>query len=194
MIGCRHLITFSPARPVPGGHGRHDRRLWEKTAAFPPHPASQARHLLLKEKAARSDRSGREKAWHRSSGRGNGITVARDATKNRPYGSPCGRLQRVKKVSQSLPPAGGKKSEIIFSRDMCVRENTAQAASVEFVRHRHTNSARSRLQPLCRKTLRVFRQSETARTGLRAGGCAVCAAIMRKRRGRRSWPCRSGGC
>ena len=79
--------------------------------------------------------------------------------KNRPRGSPRGRLQRVKKASQSLPPAGGKKSEIIFSRDMCVRENTAQAASVEFVRHRHTNSARSRLQPLCRKTLRVFRQS-----------------------------------
>lgn len=36
--------------------------------------------------------------------------------------------------------------------------------------------------------------TKAARTGLRAGGCAVCAAIMRKRRGRRSWPCRSGGC
>ena len=40
------------------------------------------------------------------------------------------------------------KIEIIFSRDMCVRENTSQAASVEFVRQRHTNYARSRLQDL----------------------------------------------
>ena len=27
-----------------------------------------------------------------------------------------------------------QKNKIIFSRDMCVRENTSQAASVEFVR------------------------------------------------------------
>ena len=38
-----------------------------------------------------------------------------------------------------------QRNEIIFSRDMCVRENTSQAASVEFVRHRRTNYARSRL-------------------------------------------------
>ena len=37
-----------------------------------------------------------------------------------------------------------QRNEIIFSRDMCVRENTARAASVEFVRHRRTNYARSR--------------------------------------------------
>ena len=34
---------------------------------------------------------------------------------------------------------------------MCGEENTAQAASVEFVRRRRTNYARSRLQPLCQK-------------------------------------------
>ena len=34
---------------------------------------------------------------------------------------------------------------------MCVRENTSQAASVEFVRHRRANYARSRLQAFCRK-------------------------------------------
>ena len=34
---------------------------------------------------------------------------------------------------------------------MCVRENTAQAASVEFVRLRRTNYARSRLQSLSEK-------------------------------------------
>ena len=64
---------------------------------------------------------------------------------------------------QSTPPLGPAKSlaefaarrrqrsKIIFSRDMCVRENTSQAASVEFVRRRRTNYARSRLQPLCQK-------------------------------------------
>ena len=39
-----------------------------------------------------------------------------------------------------------QRNEIIFSRDMCVRGNTARAASVEFVRHRRTNYARSRPQ------------------------------------------------
>ena len=39
---------------------------------------------------------------------------------------------------------------------MCVRENTSQAASVEFVRLWYTNYAHSRLQPFAGKTLRVF--------------------------------------
>ena len=52
--------------------------------------------------------------------------------------------------------------EIIFSHDRCVRENTSQAASVEFVRLWHTNYVRSRLQAFCRKTRRVFRQSRGA--------------------------------
>ena len=52
-----------------------------------------------------------------------------------------------------------QRSKIIFSRDMCVRENTSQAASVEFVRLWHTNYAHSRLQPFVGKTRRVFRQS-----------------------------------
>ena len=49
-----------------------------------------------------------------------------------------------------------QRNKIIFSRDMCVRENTAQAASVEFVRHRRTNYARSRLQSFCRKIPKEF--------------------------------------
>ena len=36
---------------------------------------------------------------------------------------------------------------------MCGEENTSQAASVEFVRWRRTNYARSRLQPLCQKVI-----------------------------------------
>jgi hypothetical protein len=46
-----------------------------------------------------------------------------------------------------------KEGQIIFSGDMCGGENTAQAASVEFVRRRRSNYARSRLRPLCQKVL-----------------------------------------
>ena len=61
------------------------------------------------------------------------------------------RLYRlIKKASQSLRPQA-QRSPIIFFGDMCGEENTAQAASVEFVRRRRTNYARSRLQPLCQK-------------------------------------------
>ena len=40
-------------------------------------------------------------------------------------------LQRVEKVSQSSPPAGGESSEMIFCRSMYVAENTSRGASVE---------------------------------------------------------------
>ena len=56
-----------------------------------------------------------------------------------------------------------KKIKIIFSRDMCVRENTSQAASVEFVRHGRTNYARSRLQTFCRKNPEGFSTVSNAR-------------------------------
>ena len=62
-------------------------------------------------------------------------------------------------VSKSLAEFAARRrqrNKIIFSRDMCVRENTVQAASVEFVRHRRTNYARSRLQALCRKNPEGF--------------------------------------
>ena len=58
------------------------------------------------------------------------------------------------KASQSFANGAAKESPIIFSGDMCGGENTAQAASVEFVRRRRTNYARSRLQAFCRKTRR----------------------------------------
>ena len=61
------------------------------------------------------------------------------------------RLSRlIKKASQSSRPQA-QRSPIIFFGDMCGEENTSQAASVEFVRRRRTNYARSRLQPLCQK-------------------------------------------
>ena len=56
-----------------------------------------------------------------------------------------------------------QRNKIIFSRDMCVRENTARAASVEFVRHRRTNYARSRPQTFCRKNPEGFSDSLKAK-------------------------------
>ena len=70
-------------------------------------------------------------------------------------------MGRPLSVSKSLAEFAARRrqrNKIIFSRDMCVRENTAQAASVEFVRLRRTNYARSRLQSSCRKNQRFFRQ------------------------------------
>ena len=46
-------------------------------------------------------------------------------------------MGRPLSVSKSLAEFAARRrqrSSIIFSRDMCVRENTAQAASVEFLR------------------------------------------------------------
>lgn len=43
-------------------------------------------------------------------------------------------------------PAGTKKAQSVFGRDMCVDENTSQAVSVEFVCSEQTNSARNGLQ------------------------------------------------
>ena len=67
-----------------------------------------------------------------------------------------GVMQRVKKSLAEFAARRRQRSKIIFSCDMCVRENTSQAASVEFVRLWHTNYAHSRLQPFAGKTLRVF--------------------------------------
>ena len=62
-------------------------------------------------------------------------------------------------VSKSLAEFAARRrqrNKIIFSRDMCVRENTTRAASVEFVRLRRTKYARSRPQTFCRKNPEVF--------------------------------------
>ncbi len=70
-------------------------------------------------------------------------------------------MGRPLSVSKSLAEFAARRRQrslFIFSRDLCVRENTAQAASVEFVRQRRTNYARSRLQSSCRKNQRLFRQ------------------------------------
>ena len=69
------------------------------------------------------------------------------------------RLIRFSAYQKSLAEFAARRrqrNKIIFSRDMCVRENTAQAASVEFVRLRRTNYARSSLQSFCRKNPEGF--------------------------------------
>ena len=86
--------------------------------------------------------------------------------------SPRGRARRVKKASQSLPPAGGKGILIIFCRGMYLTENTYQAASVRFVRQRRTNRARGRLQSFCQKRAKPFFDSLSSPRGRAKGGFA----------------------
>ena len=76
--------------------------------------------------------------------------------KKLPDSSVVRELQRVKKASQSLPPAGGKGILIIFCRGVYLTENTYQAASVRFVRQGRTNRARGRLQSFCQKRAKPF--------------------------------------
>ena len=52
--------------------------------------------------------------------------------------------------------SAANRSKIIFDRGVYVGENTSQAASVEFVRLRRTNSARSRLRKPVEKPRRGF--------------------------------------
>ena len=62
---------------------------------------------------------------------------------------PC--IQTVEKASLSFLRKQKRKSQNIFCQGVYLTENTSQAASVEFVRHRRTNYARSRLQKIWRK-------------------------------------------
>ena len=87
--------------------------------------------------------------------------------------------QTVKKASQSSLRMQRIKSKTIFGRGapqggfscpcgaihlLYVDENTFQAASVEFVRQRRTNYARSRLQKLAESPEGVFRQAQKPET------------------------------
>ena len=74
--------------------------------------------------------------------------------------------------------------ESIFSHDRCVRENTSQAASVEFVRLWHTNYGHSRLQAFCRKNPEFFRQSQTPHRHGRVVVRQYCAKIDEAARNR----------
>ena len=96
--------------------------------------------------------------------------------------SPRGRDQRVKKASQSLPPAGGKGILIIFCRGMYLTENTYQAASVRFVRQRRTNRARGRLQSFCQKRAKPFFDSLSSPRGRAKGGLRPAKFTFRQHR------------
>jgi len=67
-----------------------------------------------------------------------------------------GSVQTVKKSLAEFAAEAANKIKILFGRGVYVDENTSQAASVEFVRHRRTNYARSRLQNTGGKALRAF--------------------------------------
>ena len=58
------------------------------------------------------------------------------------------RFQRMEQSFAEFAAEAANKRESIFCRGVYLAENTSQAASVEFVRLRRTNYARSRLQIL----------------------------------------------
>ena len=74
---------------------------------------------------------------------------------------------RLSKKLRRIFREAKNKVKIIFCRGMYLAENTYQAASVEFVCHRQTNYARSRLQRLAEKPGGLFRQTKrTPRWGV----------------------------
>ena len=64
--------------------------------------------------------------------------------------------QIVTNASQRLPLGAANKVRKIFRRGAYLAENTSQTASVEFVPHRGTNYARSRLPKFVGKARRGF--------------------------------------
>ena len=106
------------------------------------------------------------------------------------------RLYRlIKKASQSLRPQA-QRSPIIFFGDMCGEENTSQAASVEFLRRRRTNYARSRLQPLCQKgflfdSLKRRLSRSRDRRLVSVWGRSARSGTLSARSSWRRWCCRS---
>ena len=79
------------------------------------------------------------------------------------------KLQHSKKASQSSRPQT-RKISIIFSRDLCVRENTSQAASVEFWCSAPKLCAQQ-TAILLSKTQRVFRQPKQPCRFIPRQGC-----------------------
>ena len=81
--------------------------------------------------------------------------------------------QLVKKASQSLPPLAANRVQSVFCRGVYLAENTSQTASVEFVPHRGTNYARSRLPEFVGKAQRGF-STVSAEGGINASLCCLC--------------------
>ena len=71
---------------------------------------------------------------------------------------PQGRLS--KKCLAEFAAVAANKIKSIFDRGVYLGENTYQAASVEFVRQRRTNYARSRLQKNCPEGMRCIPSGE----------------------------------
>ncbi len=83
--------------------------------------------------------------------------------------------QRVKKSLAEFAARRRQKIKIIFSRDMCVRENTSQAASVEFVRHGRAKLCAQQTASLLSKNPEGF---STVSRGRRPGRpSAPCCAL-----------------
>ena len=82
---------------------------------------------------------------------------------------------RVSSCQKSLAEFAARrrqKIQIIFSRDMCVRENTSQAASVEFLRSVQKLCAQQTASLLSENSKGIFDSSEH-RTGMRLSDALV---------------------
>ena len=84
--------------------------------------------------------------------------VLSEKAREKKTGTPCGCPGGSPKWLRRIFRESGKRREIVFDRGVYVDKNTFQAASVEFVRSRRTNYARSRLQKLAEKPKGLFRQ------------------------------------
>ena len=94
------------------------------------------------------------------------------------------RAQKTGRVNQDAPGrffknlvafrrrSGERKSDHFFG-DMCGEENTSQAASVEFVRRRRTNYARSRLQAFLSENKMFSDSQKLPEQSLREFLCSV---------------------
>ena len=104
--------------------------------------------------------------------RGTRLIIAEDVKMSRTFSvspdssyrnrRPKTAIADCRKKPRRVRCVSSEKDLVIFCQGVYLAENTSQAASVEFVRLRRTNYARSRLQKLAEKPEGVFRQAQIA--------------------------------
>ena len=98
--------------------------------------------------------------------RGTRLIIAEDVKMSRTFSVSPDSSYRNRRPKTAIADCRKKPSSekdlVIFCQGVYLAENTYQAASVEFVRLRRTNYARSRLQKLAEKPEGVFRQAQIA--------------------------------
>ena len=88
--------------------------------------------------------------------RSSGKRLINTGSKQEPPSGKAAGGYSLSKASQRLPPLAANRVQSVFCRGLYLAENTSQVASVEFVPHRGTNYARSRLPKFAPKARRGF--------------------------------------